>query len=904
MKVHKYSRNKNILVLSVLAGIMLMPYTSFFVPKAEAQYQFSGGAGAGGSGAIGGYISGLAPAIAQIPGCRQIAGNFIKNLFTSKATKAAQAEAKRLAEEEAKKELAKGLLGGIVVTDPAVIDAVTKNRFVDQQTADHLASLENKKSCTDAIGKMVVKLMLQKLTVATVDLINTGRFGDSFYVKNSNNTFLSIAEREILGFNGEVLASGNPFGKAFIQGQAQAFKLHFQDNAQYSLNKLIAETNPDCRDNQGNRVSCDLAFQGNFSAGGWGAWDALTQVPANNPLGFQLLASNEISKRLAGTEQSTAQNIRDELQQAGGFLGQQRCAIPSHDITPSEDKKGAAERASVAVGPWPDRICLRWEYVTPGLMIAESAQKITHYQDNQYLKAEDLNDAIAAIGDAFLNKWFGNTNGSNGGFANADIQNAGGTFQYDIENGSNSFAGQNQIERDFPSYLTSTWLEQNPDFNIRTDLNQALIDVERTYRAKLQDQNVELWSKTPSGGNYGLLPIIYQLDYCIPGPHPGFEEDARASMEKALSQGGLPQGSKLLNTISSVPLVGGIVSTVIDDLFGLFTGDTLSNSEMQKANVNVISQFAGVTALQNSNVQTFDQVQNIYETIVEQYIKVIHTVFSGDLMPSATGEAANEFNKAKGYEQIKKDNDTEIITMTGVVKRLAEIKDGVDKLNLDLANHTVKNASGQIVGATDEQNQYEENLKTFITEFGRLSAQMVSGDDVAVADNLTKEIKDEEKYVYNDLLKGPDGCEQELYKKVDGSSQPQMPWQMTDSKRLIYPFPILYDYNNYPRPSILPDPLYNSNSLFTISHPDNKAAYDNRGTIQRTTGGLGYGTSPLHGMDNTQITFCQSISSIIGADVSGCSNYVGPNFIHITNLMTIFDDPNDVQVLEHSLGLY
>ena len=30
---------------------------------------------------------------------------------------------------------------------------------------------------------------------------------------------------------------------------------------------------------------------------------------------------------------------------------------------------------------------------------------------------------------------------------------------------------------------------------------------------------------------YGLIPAIYQLDYCIPGPHPGWEQDSQRTLD-------------------------------------------------------------------------------------------------------------------------------------------------------------------------------------------------------------------------------------------------------------------------------------------------------------------------------------------------------------------------------------
>ena len=54
----------------------------------------------------------------------------------------------------------------------------------------------------------------------------------------------------------------------------------------------------------------------------------MTQYPQNNAFGFKVLADNEIQTRLAGTEQSNAQNIEDALQAANGFLGDERCINP------------------------------------------------------------------------------------------------------------------------------------------------------------------------------------------------------------------------------------------------------------------------------------------------------------------------------------------------------------------------------------------------------------------------------------------------------------------------------------------------------------------------------------------------------------------------------------------------
>ncbi len=76
---------------------------------------------------------------------------------------------------------------------------------------------------------------------------------------------------------------------------------------------------------------------------------------------------------------------------------------------------------------------------------------------------------------------------------------------------------------------------------------------------------------------------------------------------------------------------------------------------------------------------------------------------------------------------------------------------------------------------------------------------MVTGDDIAKADSLLQQIKDKEHYIYNDLLKGQNGCEKEIATVHDDI------WQMI---RYPYPLPIVYDYKitgNAP----IPDPFAN-----------------------------------------------------------------------------------------------
>ncbi len=512
--------------------MILVPYFGL-APKAEAQNysnningQYSVQSTGGGSAGIEGYLKGLAPVILKLPKCQALLGKGmasvfggIKSILSKKTTTVTRDKPFGPMPDGTNLDQAGGEAASQASAVPVFLPATTEKK-IDKilentlGTANSTGSTDDSKTCLDAIGRMVTKLMLQKLTIATIDMINGGRFGESFYLKDEKNTFLAIAGREVLQFGTEIHdPTIYPFGREFIKAQIGAFKNQFRDNARYSLNDLISQTNPKCKDSTGHPVGCDTAFYADFSAGGWNAWNFMMQVPSNNPLGFQLLASGELSKRLAGTNQSTAQNTRDDLIQSGGFLGKERCAKPSHDITRQEDDQALSKGIPLIKDevpgqyypPFPRR-CERWEYVTPGKMIAEAGAKLVKYPDNQYLKAEDMNDAIAAIADAAI-EHFGTPLLDD--FAGTDKTGGDGSFLFDIENFGNSLSGDSQTQTDFPDYLQNTWLAEHPDFDIRKDLTQGIIDEQRTYVLKLEDLDRTLDD---------LNRTIYQLDYCIPGP--------------------------------------------------------------------------------------------------------------------------------------------------------------------------------------------------------------------------------------------------------------------------------------------------------------------------------------------------------------------------------------------------
>ncbi len=876
-------QNKNfknsIVSFILIVSTVLMPL-SFLPKKAEAQI------------GIGGYASGLVPIITTLPQCKDVINSGISSLFngindlfssipTNDATEKAlgldlgslAANKPDLSNLGSIASEAGDQFDSIKTSNPTLEKDIKEIKRDTKEVKASTASINANSTCIQSIGRLIIKMLLQKLTVSTVNWINSGFDGSPAFIQDPGKYFNDIAKNEILQFGLEI---NNPqlfpFGKAWMQNTAAAFNNKFQNNAQYSLDKIIQDTNPEFT---------AATFYQDFSQGGWNAWTAMTQIPANNPLGFKLMADNEIQKRLAGTTQSVAQNVRDALQQANGFLGDMRC-VDSATGAPNGITQQQKSDALIAGEKDP---CIEaggnWEYVTPGSLVASAATTTMGYQNNAYLNVQDLNDAVAAVLDALLGQFSSDI--MEKGYANIGDQGASGALVYDASNIDNPY--RTQVEKDFmPAQLASSWLSANPNFNIRTDLTQALIDEQRTYSDKLALQNKELMSTTDgkkytlstdgkSSNAYGLMPVIYQLDFCIPGPHPGWEEDSRRALaavtnliipetEQSLSNrteaailgaiksfGPLAGAAIGASVGSAVPIVGTIIGAAVGAAVGFIVDLFASSDNAEKVRMYYSSQIRALTGYlpnfsrgnddRTGNVSSKQGMLQVMDTILNRYAEIMNkTYFSSiEILPTVAKEATQSFNQLPGYGQMIKNNEDKIALLKNVVNILGEIKNAVNELN--------KRSDGGEITPTE----YEDQLKTQINAFGRLSSNMVNGDDIASADNLLKQIKDKKDYIYKNLLKGPYSCEADLMKPQKnfpsanpGVQETNSDWSNFDAlsvKRMTYPFPILYDYNKIVKESELPDP-WGSGYKNTMPTDKNKDVYDTSGNNIYGPGFLGF----------------------------------------------------------------
>lgn len=842
----------SILILSIFSSLVL-PFSIIYAQE----YSTGGGYGSSGgsypsntgiTGGIGARISAITPLLSELPLCADKIGvSKVKGLFREASsllkTKSGE-DGSNTVDKAENNPLSESL--AIEVIDVSGGKKLDKSNEKLNDINKSTAETNENDTCLKSVGRLVTKMLLQKITVSTVEWINNGFEGKPLFLQDPGKFFGDIAKNEFLQFKLEIDDPYlYPFGRNFLKNQVLGLNRRFSDNARYSLNELIQETTP-----QYDAIS----FGANFSHGGWAAWDALTQVPANNPLGFNIIASTELSARLKGTSFSKGEEVQNSLDQSGGFLGDERCADPEGltraehnaaiikgekeyegsvydndrdgipddidgsvnidpndndgdgvpngvDSTPNHEIKG--QYTGYIIGT-----CKKWEYVTPGKLIAESATKVIGYPDNNILAADDLNSAIAAIMDALLNRWTADI--ANKGFANFNTEGSNGAFIYDDDNRTTGAYGQ--VELDFPkSFTNSSWLRENPDFNIRTDLTQALIDEQRIYQQRLKDENEVLED---------LIITVRQLDYCIPGPHPGWEEDSEKYLanemkkipSKTLQDFDGDAGQQILEGVT-IGLLNQFTSGIGGSVFKAFKA--LTGTEpyqlLSKYYAGIIIGLTGISIdKKDTYISNKSEITSAFETMLGRYNQLIKKHYTRDFLPQITPQARIEFRKISGYEQKIDNNEYAIYTLTGIINRLSKLKDQLDELD-------------------QETTEYETYLP-MINEFGRLSASMVTGNDIARLIDDLKEEEDQIKYVYNDLLTGPYGCEAELSKSELVGNPTDL---LRKTLRANYPFDILYDYNKLSKNQKIPslnepnDPQDNELGIFAIAkyninkNPDN-----------------------------------------------------------------------------------
>ncbi|MBY0376775.1 hypothetical protein K2P96_02270 [Patescibacteria group bacterium] len=441
------------------------------------------------------------------------------------------------------------------------------------------------KEAAQAIAKQVLMVIarraLASMTRSTVNWINNGFHGAPLFVQNPDSFFKDITKTEVkdlittIGYDQNLF----PFGKEFSLNTITAYKdRQLAVNAQYSLSK--ATNDPVFLNN----------YRMNFGTGGWDGFLLNTQYPQNNPIGFNILATDNLAIKLQGTGQNAAQKIQTSLEQGQGFLSPQTCPSnpsynnlqnqfqkPTFNFNPSpeivaaqpapgnkndplnstyESADGTIDynALSLATAQWQKKYDAEkagdraeWaetneckgglQTTTPGAVVASQITKAIGLPQDQASLGAALGNSLSAIFDTLLNKFIGSPQSPGGLTGIASNTNTpaqtpdtwdylGNTLGTDT-NSVNGTVNDDIFSGPDQVIVLSQFKETVDAAVINTKKEITLID---------NDPNSPKGDKQ---SGYGIMqfqsllwPKARELDICTPGPDIGFEDRLTDEMDR------------------------------------------------------------------------------------------------------------------------------------------------------------------------------------------------------------------------------------------------------------------------------------------------------------------------------------------------------------------------------------
>ena len=364
-------------------------------------------------------------------------------------------------------------------TGTTAVENLDKDEALKAQdkTKKEIAAANFREECLNGIAITLARNQLTAMTKATMNWINTGFSGDPMFVRNINaftdSITQEILEKELSMFKDPTTTADYPYGRDFARMSINSYKVKNDFGA------LKQDLTNYLQDGAGAKD-----FAEDFSKGGWSGWLALTQHPNNNPLGFNLKATENINNKI----ETETNNTKDEINRNGGYLDQKKC------VKYSETGNGE---------------CIITETVTPGTTIKDKISTYVNSPERQLEMAKTINDSLNALFTALLNKF--QTQGlSSLSSGSKDFTSVSDGF------GSNSIAT-----------ILSTGLDGSEDNSDDPSDSGTSIDITKDLGTIIQIQKdyidaVKKYLKITTG----VLPALGKLDYCIPGPNPNWKANA------------------------------------------------------------------------------------------------------------------------------------------------------------------------------------------------------------------------------------------------------------------------------------------------------------------------------------------------------------------------------------------
>lgn len=261
----------------------------------------------------------------------------------------------------------------------------------------------------DALAWQIANMIIERMTAATVNWINSGFEGRPAYVTDPETYFKDLGDQ----IAGQYIFS-NP-NLNFLCGPINA-RIRLALTRNYIQDRQWQCTLTDVMGNMED-------FMGDFERGGWDKFFEMTQKPQNNPLGAYLQAENELNLQIA-TRQGTK---KAELDWGNGFMSYQRCNQWS---VPPPPPAGYT-------GPPLQPVCINSETVTPGSVIQDQLNKQLGSGSDKLVVADEINEIVSALLNQLISRVVG---GIGNGLRGMSSPGAGssGTFTDQLNTGANS----------------------------------------------------------------------------------------------------------------------------------------------------------------------------------------------------------------------------------------------------------------------------------------------------------------------------------------------------------------------------------------------------------------------------------------------------------------------------------
>ena len=567
------------------------------------------------------------------------------------------------------------------------------------------AALRKKEECFDAIAHEIVVRVMDKITLATVDWINNGFEGQPLFLEDPQQFFENVAAKEINSLTGWFTASpeGYPFGQIVMTTILTNLQQQFAQNVQFSLNEVLAHGTYE-------------EFRFDFTVGGWAGYSAFFE-PNNNAFGNYLLVNQELGRRIGGTSINVGDNYSRQLSQSGGFLNQRKCvesATGQDDYIPSDDESGYHIPSGGApsmdlyvfliggqpgqpafesvyeqlqpgfVGPLTAQAtdvqaqievyrqrseCKVWKTITPGGVIAGQLTTALNLPANQLIQADELNENLALIFDALLNQLvktgLRSLNGTDPS-TNVLLAQVQGQQPGQVSNG--------QVPPPSVDTITGTGYSQEP-----------LVLVQQSYIQQAQQAMPVLDN---------LIRKIKALDYCVPGPHPSWVDDAQQNLE---------------NTLLGV---------------GVFASSDPDPQDAEDANqdyyANAIQSLTGIVIEQspamNNHTQFMAFMNNLFAKYSEKMLNPADAGYNRFLTPPSTRIfLENLLNEMEVYQASYNDLNEYLNNITSYLPTLISIQTTINN---------IAQTNGGVVDQTNPQVQAQISLFESINSHFATEAQL------------------------------------------------------------------------------------------------------------------------------------------------------------------------------------